>query len=236
MTTFTIYLIFLIKTDERKLLNWIDFLYVSKSMDQYAKRHNLTMKSVKFLYFLFDFFVFYTKVVSFFYLLVVFMFCIESLLLNISKNISLIAIFIANLPTFFTTMFSMIWLYITVSKIVSIFILFNIFQVKQLDKLSLELARRERTLNDARFVSRHLFRFRICLKNFKNSQNFFNYAIQLFLGPLFLTMVYYPYAIIVSQNLSVNFLIISYSLSIVLLLQVFSSASFFKQKVSIVFG
>lgn len=231
LMTFIFYLIFLIKTNKQELIEWMDFLYLDKSLEHYSVRHNFSIKSTKFLYFVYDFFVHFTRATSLFYLLIVFIFCLQSLFLNIGKNDDLFILIFCYLPTLISIMICMTWFYSTVSKNISIFILFNIFEANKLEQFSEELIDyKQRDRN--KFMVKHLNHLRIFLRNFKNSQTFFNYSTQTFLGPLFLTMIYYPYALLISKDSIKNFLIISYSLNIILILQVFSIASFFRVKVS----
>lgn len=236
--TFNLYLIFLVTTDGKKLLSWMDFLCVDRSVDVWASKHNLDLKSAKILYFLYKFFVSWSISATVFYILVICIYCWESFLLSQSKGVGLITFIFIFAPTAASIILNMIWFYSTVSKIISIFILFNLFQIGKLQKLAADLAAYHQSPKKKRraFVSKHLRLINMLLTNFKLSQEFFNHSTQCFLGPLFLTMVWYPYAYLVANNFSVKFLIISYSMNLLLLFPIFKCSSNFKRQVSTICG
>lgn len=233
LITFNLYLMFVINANEKKLLGWIDFLCVDSSAIIWAKRHNLDLKTAEVLYFLFKFFVSWSLSATFFYVAVIAWYCFESFLLSLSKGVQLATFIFIFAPTAMSIILNMIWFYLTVSKIISVFILFNLFQAGKLQKLAMDLARYQQNSKRKRkaFASNHLRIVSMFLNNFKLSQEFFNHSTQCFLGPLFLTMVWYPYTFLVAHNFSAKFLVISYSMNIALLFPIFKCSSNLKQKV-----
>ena len=230
--TFITYLLFLIKTDKKNLLVWIDFLTVSP-LKSYSKRHNLKLECVKNLFFTYDFFKFYSMAAVASYLFVVYTYYIESFLISLEKRIGTSIFIFVFLPTAFTSVLSMSWFYLIAGKILALFTIFVIFQSKKLDKLSNDLItyRYQFKNNNNKFISDHLIKFNDFLIKFKRSQIYFNFSIH-FLGPLFLTLVFYPYAILVSNGFSVKFLAVAYSLNFLfVLIPLFYVSSIFKHSI-----
>ena len=230
----TVFLIFLSKIDQKKL-GWISFLNVDCNSEVYAKKNCVSQKSAKILLFLYESFIYVCRGSYSFYLLVVYMYYGQSLLLSIDKNIGSNMFIFAFFPTVMTSVLSVSVYYMTITKVISIFVLFNFFQGEKLDKLSKDLIRfiGHHQKPGRRFIARHLGEFQLFLEDFRHSQEFFNFTNQTFLVANFMTLVWYPHVILMSTDLSVDFLIISYLLNVgFVVLPLFCSASFFRYKVS----
>ena len=230
---FIVYLIFLSKTDKNKFV-WISFLSVDSSLHLYARKNSLSQGSAKVLRFLYETFIYVCRGAYTFYLLVVYWYYVQSLKLSMDRNIGTTMFVLAFFPTAVTSVLSISVFYVMVVKIITIFVLFNFFQALKLDKLSKDLVHYidHHQENDRKFIARHLRELHFFLENFRHSQVFFNFSNQIFLLALFMTLVWYPYTVLINSDLSVNFLIISYSLNVsFVLLPLFCSASIFRYKV-----
>lgn len=234
LASFSSFILFVIRTDV-KFLDWVDFLNIdgSSSFDSYSKKHNLMNSSTSFLLNCYNLFMFSAKMAYTFYLLVVYMYYIQSFKVSLDRGVDFWTFVFVFFPTTITSILSMSWFYMTIAKSVYIFVLFNLFQSEKLKKLSNDLIMHQPNSKGLLFILEHFERLKDLIKKFKMSQKYFNYSNQSFLWPLFGTLVYYPYTFLVSNSLSVNFLIISYSLNICcVLLPTFIISSVFKYYVS----
>ena len=232
---FIVYLVFLSRVDKEKL-GWISFLSMDGSSQVYARKNCVSQKSAKILRFLYEAFIYVCRGAYTFYLLVVYMYYTQSLRLSIDKEIRTTMLIFAFVPSAVTSVLSISIFYVLVVKIISIFVLFNFYQCLKLDKLSKDLIHfiGHHPENDRKFIVRHMREFQLFLEDFRHSQVYFNFSNQIFLLALFLTLVWYPYVFLLTTDLSVDFLIISYSLNCgFVLLPLFCSASIFRYKVSI---
>lgn len=232
---FIIYLVFLNKIDKEKL-SWISFLHVDSSLHLYARKKCLSQNSAKVLRFLYEAFIYVCRGAYTFYLAVVYMYFVESVLLSINKNIGTTMFVVVFFPSLVTSVVSISVFYVSTVKTITIFVLFNLYQSLKLDKLSSDLVYYigHHQENDRKFIVRHLHEFQVFLEDFRNSQTFFNFSNQIFLLALFGTLVWYPYTMLMATDVSANFLIISYSLNLsFVVLPLFGSASLFRYKVSV---
>lgn len=233
MFSFFIYFVFLIRLD-RNELNWIYFLKVDQF---YAKRHNLTKKSVEKLFKIYEFIIFFTRCASLFYLIICYLYYIKSFRLSLRKGFDLKNLLIIFIPSALISAQSVSLYYIQATKNCTLFISFNLFQAEKINKLSEDLENNTNKLDDkkANFNVKHLFRFQKILNDFKSSQLYFNYSNFSFLAPLCSTFILYPYSVLKTSDHSVNFLVISYLLNVFFaLFPLFSCTTFLNYSVSLI--
>lgn len=175
MSSFTVYLVLLIRLDKQKLLSWIDFL-VLEGQPAYAAKHHLSSRSVKLLFLIYQVVMFITKCASFFYLLVCYIYYARSFKLSLEKGVNCKYLLLIFLPSALVSVHCISLYYVQSTKNCTLFILYNLFLAMKLDKLSDDLRRYEPKKRNT-FHFEHLKRFQKFLNDFEDSQVYFNYCL-----------------------------------------------------------
>lgn len=175
MSSFTVYLVLLIKLDKQKLLSWTEFLILEKRT-AYATKHNLTQRSVKQLYLIYNFVMFITRCASFFYLLICYIYYARSFKLSMEKGVSSQDLLLIFLPSVLFSVQTVSLYYSQSTKNCTLFILHNLFLSMKLKKLSDDLREHE-PKKKSPFYFKHLDRFQKLLSDLEDSQIYFNYCL-----------------------------------------------------------